>query len=330
MRKNKNKKYSILLSILFLFACGAAEKPDSGLANSLQSVEGGSLPDPSTLTELKDARYYRNIKYGPHHLQAIDLWIPASDKPVPLVLYIHGGGFRMGDKAWTDFNLLHHYLDGGMAYASVNYRLIPEVTFPDTHLDCARAIQFLRHHAQDLNLDSSQFASTGGSAGAGISLWLAFKDDLADPLSDDPIARQSTRLSCVAAQDGQSTYDPFVIRDLGIPRIEEDGFFFPFYGIDREAFDTPEARKLYREASAASHLTEDDVPVLMNYSDRYPNIPVTEKTPIYLRLHHPRFGLFLMEKMEDLNLECIVQYSGFPEGDHLTEFDFIFKHMKRR
>ena len=50
--------------------------------------------------------------------------------------------------------------------------------------------------------------STGGSAGAGISLWLAFHDDLADPQSPDPIARESTRLTCAGVMGPQTTLDP--------------------------------------------------------------------------------------------------------------------------
>jgi acetyl esterase/lipase len=57
--------------------------------------------------------------------------------------------------------------------------------------DGARAVQYLRSRAKEWNLDPARVAATGGSAGAGISLWLAFHADLADPKSKDPVARQS-------------------------------------------------------------------------------------------------------------------------------------------
>jgi len=63
-----------------------------------------------------------------------------------------------------------------------------------------------------VELGSSQ--SGGGSAGAGISLWLGFHDDLADPDNEDPVLRESTRLSCMAVYNGQTSYDPRFIRDL--------------------------------------------------------------------------------------------------------------------
>ena len=55
------------------------------------------------------------------------------------------------------------------------------------------SLQTIRSKAKEWNLDPERIACYGGSAGAGISLWLAFHEDLADPNSDDPIARQSTQ-----------------------------------------------------------------------------------------------------------------------------------------
>jgi hypothetical protein len=61
-------------------------------------------------------------------------------------------------------------------------------------------VQFLRMKAKEWNLDPKRFALSGNSAGAGISLWLAFHDDMADPTDKDPIARESTRLWCAAVE----------------------------------------------------------------------------------------------------------------------------------
>src|SRR5262249_58540664 len=83
-------------------------------------------------------------------------------------------------------------------------------------LDGARAIQFLRSKAAEWNLDPKKFAATGGSAGAGISLWVGFHDDLADPVSTDPVSWQSTRLTCMAVLGAQASYDPrWIQRGIG-------------------------------------------------------------------------------------------------------------------
>jgi len=264
--------------------------------------------------------------YGPHELQTFDLWRAESDRPTPLVAYIHGGGFRGGDKNSVSAALVSQCLDAGISVAAINYRLTPEVCFPATHLDAARAIQTLRHHAAKWNLDPRPFAATGGSAGAGISMWLAMKDDMADPDSDDPVARQSTRLVCAAVKGGQSSYDPFFAAEIGLPGLRRHEFFLPFYGITADEIDSPRARKLYEEAAAITYASADDVPILMDYN--VPNEPVTEETPLGAIVHHPKFGIALKEKLDKLGVLCIVQYPDHPPRDQwISDFDFLAKHL---
>src|SRR5262245_25869341 len=269
-----------------------------------------------------------NVKYGPHERNVLDLWLARSDKPAPLVLFIHGGGFRGGDKGALAESSLKAYLDSGFSLAAINYRLTSTAPAPAAYLDCARALQFLRANAKKWNLDPKLVASTGGSAGAGTSMWLAFHDDLADPKSTDPVARESTRLTCIAVDNGQSSYDPRFAEKIGIPRpnFERHPFFFPFYGITTEEVDTPKAYKLYEEAAPITYLTKDDPPAMLNYS--FPNEDVTEKTSLSLIVHHPRFGIALKEQMDKLRIECVVQYVGHPEGKRTEAVDFIRKHFE--
>jgi hypothetical protein len=186
---------------------------------------------------------HADVKYGPHERNVLDLYLPTSDHPTPLVLYIHGGGFQAGDKRTLNPLEGQSYLDAGFAVAALNYRFTRTAPMPAAYLDCARALQLLRHHAREWNLDPGRVASTGGSAGAGTSLWLAFHDDLADPKSDDPVARQSTRLTCVAVSNAQCSYDPRFADKIGLPRpnFERHSFFLPFYGITKDEIDTPRA-----------------------------------------------------------------------------------------
>ena len=72
----------------------------------------------------------------------------------------------------------------------------------------------MRQNAIEWNFDPTRLAATGCSAGAGLSLWFGFHNDLADPDNEDPVLRQSTRLTCMAVFNGQTSYDPRFIRDL--------------------------------------------------------------------------------------------------------------------
>ncbi len=122
---------------------------------------------------------HADIKYGDHPRHAIDLYLVESDEPTPLLIYIHGGGFVGGDKRTVSLGLIASMHKEGISVAGIHYRFIREHRFPVPFTDSARAIQFLRHNAEKYNLDASRFAATGGSAGAGISLWLATRDDMA-------------------------------------------------------------------------------------------------------------------------------------------------------
>jgi len=257
---------------------------------------------------------HANLHYGPHKRNVLDLYLVESAEPTPLVLYIHGGGFRGGDKRSLNVSEAKSYLNAGFSIAAINYRLTDTAPAPAAYLDCARALQFLRHNAEKWNIDPQSVASTGGSAGAGTSMWLAFHNDLANPNSGDPIARQSTRLTCIAVRNGQSSYDPRFAEKIGIPRpnFERHPFFLPFYGIKVDEIDSPRAYELYKRAAPITYISEDDPPALLMY--RYPNKEVTEETPLGLIVHHPRFGIALKEQLDNLGIECIVQYQDPKSG----------------
>ena len=93
--------------------------------------------------------------------------------------------------------------------------------------DAARALQFVRSKAGEWNIDKQRIGASGGSAGACSSLWLALHDDLADPQSDDPVARESTRLWCAAVSGAQTTLDPQQMKEW-TPNSRYGGHAFGF------------------------------------------------------------------------------------------------------
>ena len=131
-----------------------------------------------------------------------------------MVLHIHGGAFVVGNKNAISPFLLDACAQAGITVASINYRYATQAQYPAPYLDGARAFQFLRLHAKEYNLNPKAVAATGGSAGADISLWLGFHDDMADPKSDDPVKRESTRVCCVCALDAQTSLDPRIVDEL--------------------------------------------------------------------------------------------------------------------
>jgi acetyl esterase/lipase len=269
----------------------------------------------------------QNVKYGPHERNVIDFWKAKSDQPTPLVVFIHGGGFRGGDKSNVRPQMLRLCLEAGVSVAAINYRLSQHAPYPAPMMDSARAIQFLRSKAKEWNVDPTRIAATGGSAGAGISLWIGFHDDLADPKSDDSVARQSTRLTCMGVFGAQSTYDPRVIKKIVGGRAHEHPALQPFYGLKDDELDSPRAHKLYEDASAINHLTKGDPPAWMFYNE--PKGPLPPDAAPGQGIHHPNFGTFLKEKMDALKIECVVRHQDDGINADKEMVEFFLKYFKR-
>lgn len=264
-------------------------------------------------------------KYGPHERNVLDLWKAKSDKPTPLVVFIHGGGFRGGSKEQLSPALLDGLLARGISVMAINYRLSPEVSFPAHYMDCARAIQFARSKAKEWNLDAKRIGATGGSAGAGTSLWIGFHDDMADPKNADPVLRESTRLSCMAVQGAQSSYDPRVIRAWVGEAAAKHPALPGFFGLKEDELNTPRAYKIYEGASAINHLTKDDPPVYAFYGE-LGEIPADAKPG--QGIHHINFGLRLKERMDALHIECTVRSREDRRDANQEMVEFFAKHLQ--
>lgn len=243
-----------------------------------------------------------NVSYGPHERNVLDLWKAKSERPAPLVVFIHGGGFVGGDKRALPPPLLDACLEAGISVASINYRYSTQAPYPAPMLDGARAVQFFRLHAKEWNLNPKAVAASGGSAGAAMSLWIGFHDDLAEPNSDDPVKRQSTRLSAMGVIGAQSTLDPRVIAKLIGEAAAHHPALEPLYGLKGDELKTERAYRLFADASPVAHLTSDDPPAFLYYAD--PDQPLPPDARPGAGIHHPRFGFFLKERMDKLGIEC--------------------------
>lgn len=127
---------------------------------------------PANVRFIKDVTY---VDKSVSASQKLDLYIPAapSKSSWPLVVWIHGGGWKGGDKKGGPFYPL---LENGFAVASLNYRLSDESKWPAPFDDCQSALAFLRKHAAEYNIDTRRMGLWGGSAGGHLVLMLALRD----------------------------------------------------------------------------------------------------------------------------------------------------------
>lgn len=274
-----------------------------------------------------DRATYADERYGNHFRNNFDIWLAQSEIPAPVVVYIHGGGFVGGDKSkyFTSPDLVR-FLDAGVSVATINYRFMTEAPFGIKACfdDAKRCVQYLRHQAEKYNIDKNRIACSGGSAGAGISLWLAFSEDMADPENPDPVLRESTRLTCAGAFATQSTYDIFQWEELiGIPMAESPeqlqsialAFgFTKLNGID--LFGQAEIRK---ELDLLGKMNSNASPIFV-FNKHKNGIPTNEDE----LNHHPLHAKAIKEKADEAGLEAIVYAPEIgiidPSGKDLVDF----------
>lgn len=259
---------------------------------------------------------HADVAYGPHERNVLDFWEAEGDGPRPLVVFIHGGGWTQGEKS-RGMGRIRPYLDAGISFAAINYRLTGEAPLPAPVYDAARAIQFLRSKADEWNIDPDRIAVTGGSAGGCTSLWLAFHEDLAAPDAEDPVLRESTRVAAAAVGNAQTAIDPKIIEDWIGPNVLRHRMIWTSLGQPNMATameNYEELQPLYEKFSPYHHLTADDPPVMLTYG--HPMTLPAESAGH--GIHHPMFGIKLKEKSDQLGHECHVLVR---DGPNYSEYD---------
>jgi acetyl esterase/lipase len=268
-----------------------------------------------------------NVSYGPHNRNVLDFWKADSDKPTPLVFVVHGGGWGGNSKEAIDsFVDTAPLLEAGISVVAINYRylkqageLSPPVKAP--LMDAARALQFVRSKAEEWNIDKSRIVGTGGSAGACTCLWLAYHDDLADPESEDPIARESTRLHRVAATRAQTTLDPQQMKEW-IPNSNYGNRAFAKKDFAEFLADREKILPWIEEYSPYSLLSSDDAPTYLFYPIP-PAIGKPERDPT----HSATFGIKLQEHCKEIGVPCELFYPGAPDIVHSTPTEYLISAL---
>ena len=273
---------------------------------------------------------HENVQYGPHERNVFDFWQAESTEPTALVVFIHGGGFVGGDKSKASPFIVQGCRDAGVSFMSINYRFREHAPIQDILRDAARAVQFVRQNAGKYRIDPKRIACYGGSAGAGTSLWLAVHDDLADPNSEDPVLRQSSRIAVAGCLNGQATYDLTEWEEVIGPFKEEwrrsPNEKVEFYHLKSEAdLDTPEGKKILADCSMLRQISSGDAPVFMSCSQ-----PNEEPKNRGHYVHHPRHALAVKEKCESAGVECVTvlredDRKGANPQQQLLQF--LLKHL---
>jgi para-nitrobenzyl esterase len=351
-------KFTFIALILttFLMACS-----DGSNSPRLEQPEQGSAPQLSlTLSEAPIALsgiladFSADIVYGEGERNVFDIYLPDSVEPTPLVIYIHGGGFRGGDKSNAHngrADEIREFLQAGVAYASINYYLLSQDPIDDQGVvrsleDSALALQFMRYYANSLNIDPENIALYGTSAGAGTSLWLGTHDDMSDQQSSDPVLRESTRVNAVGALHTQSTYDIVRWEEVLLPVLQRfEGFLggtdiinaattlgarnylFSFLGVNSADMITSQENQAYREnVDMLALMDAGDAPIfLYNVTPGFDDL-------VNLLLHHGLHAVAVKAQADQVGLHSVayVEDDEFGQQDPSDEgvVSFLLRHIR--
>ncbi len=230
------------------------------LAQRRGTAESPKVPDGITV--------HRDLSYvtDGHERQKLDLYVPDTGENLPLVIWIHGGAWRGGDKK----NYIRmEYLKAGYAGASINYRLSQHAIFPTQIEDVKAAVRWLRANAETYRLDPNLFAAWGSSAGGHLVAMLGTAGDV-DEFEVGENLEVSSRVQAVVDYFGPTDF------------LQMDAQSLPD-GLVHDSPDSPESQLVggpiqkhkdrVARANPITYVSEDDSPFLIIHGDRDKLVP---------------------------------------------------------
>lgn len=211
---------------------------------------------------------HSDIEFGEAGGQTLllDAFVPQDgDAPQPVVIFVHGGGWKGGDKADDASRVVTDTLtDAGFTWFSINYRLGPEHTWPAQHDDVRTAIQWVKANAARFGGDPSRIALVGYSAGGQIATYTAVT-------ADEDTAVQA--IVCLA-----------VPNDLVLDTLRREGISEYLGALIGTQDLTPESQDLLWEISAINHLHPDLPPFLFIHGTADESVPYMQSQHMIQRL----------------------------------------------
>ncbi|MCH2200178.1 MAG: alpha/beta hydrolase [Flavobacteriales bacterium] len=280
----KSIKLNLVVSLLFCFT-------SSGYAQI--NPEFSPIPANYNVNSPNPV-YALDISYDSLDLekQVIHLFLPDTTGTFPLVIFIHGGGYIANTPDIVLASVerildIKYFLENGIAFASVGYRLINN-TGPDDEgvikclNDAKRALQFIRYHSDELKIDPTAIALQGRSAGASTSYWLGTRSDMADPNAMDPVLQESTRVCAVDLYGSQATLDMYkwetqvfhnfdgngtnyTLDDMeNLMGFERGSNFYGGYDSIPQILVDPDLIQYRQDVDQLFHLSGDDPPIYIS------------------------------------------------------------------
>ena len=300
---------------------------------SFATLAQSNNPIIDSLMSQDNITFYQNIEYGENERNKLDIIIPKSNSKTPLVIYLHGGGYKGGKKEHSyrknKIGRISEILNNKIAFAAINYSFLNNEDGLISSLNDAKlALQFLKYNHNKFNLDKNRVVIWGVSSGANSVLWLGLSDDMADLKSENKVLRESTRVQGIVSVNGAHSFNSQnwkkminmsdQIFDFMIKR------FLKYPGMDVDKWLVNYKLKKYQEAiDYFDFMDSSDPPMLVaNYGDMVPK-------SISSFNHHPIHAKYLKQRADSLSIENYVfaPKLGIESKDINGILDFILKQL---
>jgi len=264
---------------------GRLNVPPQVRENFRKAVVGGKRPadlPPAALLRrgiLDRVTIERDVVYGDAGARPLklDLVLPKekSDHPRPLIVFVHGGGWRSGDKAGGVARVVPFAATGHYVGASVGYRLSGEATWPAQIHDCKAAIRWLKANADKYQIDPQRIGVWGSSAGGHLVNMLGTSGDVEQLEGNCGSLGQSSRVHCVVPFCGPAHF-------LASKRFES--------GRSPSAVDLllggniEDRQDLAKQASPITYVSPDDPPFLLVHGTADSTVPFQQAEMFYAAL----------------------------------------------
>ena len=213
-----------------------------------------------------------------HARQKLDLYLPEKDgKNDPLVIWIHGGAWKAGDKSGNPARIL---VKEGFAVASINYRLSQHAIFPAQIEDCKAAVRWLRSHAKEHEIDPDRFGVWGASAGGHLSALVGTSGGVKELAGSEEVVSSRVQAVC-------DFYGPTTILKMN-EQAGKSG------RMDHDAENSPESLLIggkiqenkgkAQKVDPIEYITKDDPPFLIVHGDRDPLVPLQQSELLHAAL----------------------------------------------
>ena len=248
------------VSILFIFCISQLVSVDAILGQSADDSTNRDQPNvrPNSQRKTRPLEIIENIPYADtdNPRQQIDLFLPRKqidDKPLPIVAFIHGGGWRNGSRR-SGLSFIGPIVQTGKYIgASIGYRLTDEAIWPAQIHDCKAAIRWLRANAEQYGADSKKIIVAGSSAGGHLVAMLGTSGDVQELEGNlGNHVDKSSRVDGVV-----NFFGPSDLASMGGWHNNSDSPESLLLG-----GTVPENKKIARAASPITYASEDDPPFL--------------------------------------------------------------------